>query len=55
MKYFQSFQDKITALMARPGQDPVSKDDVPWWMKFAGRGVGTIGGFCKYISAFRVQ
>lgn len=34
--------------MARPGQDPVSKDDVPWWMKFAGRGVGTIGGFRKY-------
>ncbi|CAH1109667.1 unnamed protein product [Psylliodes chrysocephalus] len=40
-----SFQDKISALMARPGQDPVAKDDVPWWMKFAGRAVGTIGGF----------
>ncbi|KAJ8961242.1 hypothetical protein NQ318_008925 [Aromia moschata] len=40
-----SFQDKISALMARPGQDPVSKDDVSWWMKFAGRGVGTVGGF----------
>ncbi|KAJ8942896.1 hypothetical protein NQ314_009871 [Rhamnusium bicolor] len=40
-----SFQDKISALMARPGQDPVAKDDVPWWMKFAGRGVGTVGGF----------
>ncbi|XP_023028991.1 calcium channel flower isoform X2 [Leptinotarsa decemlineata] len=40
-----SFQDKITSLMARPGQDPVPKDDVPWWMKFAGRGVGTVGGF----------
>lgn len=38
--------------MARPGQDPVSKDDVPWWMKFAGRGVGTIGGFSKYFSIF---
>lgn len=35
--------------MARPGQDPVDKDDVPWWMKFAGRGVGTIGGFSKYF------
>lgn len=35
--------------MARPGQDPVSKDDVPWWMKFAGRGVGTIGGFSEYF------
>lgn len=40
-----SFQDKISALMARPGQDPVAKDDIPWWMKFAGRGVGTFGGF----------
>lgn len=43
----KSFQDKITALMTRPGQDPVAKDDVPWWMKFAGRGLGTIGGFSK--------
>ncbi|XP_018564907.1 calcium channel flower [Anoplophora glabripennis] len=39
-----SFQGKISALMARPGQDPVSKDDVPWWLKFGGRGVGTVGG-----------
>lgn len=35
--------------MARPGQDPVAKDDVPWWMKVAGRGVGTIGGGRKYF------
>ncbi|XP_060517192.1 calcium channel flower isoform X1 [Cylas formicarius] len=40
-----SFQDKLSALMARPGQDPVAKDDVPWWLKFAGRGVGTLAGF----------
>ncbi|XP_050505036.1 calcium channel flower isoform X2 [Diabrotica virgifera virgifera] len=40
-----SLQDKLSALMARPGQDPVAKDDVPWWMRFAGRGVGTFGGF----------
>ncbi|RZC35268.1 calcium channel flower, partial [Asbolus verrucosus] len=40
-----SFSDKIAALMARPGQDPVAKDDVPWWMKYAGRGVGTVGSF----------
>ncbi|XP_049822961.1 calcium channel flower isoform X1 [Aethina tumida] len=40
-----SFQEKLSALMARPGQDPVAKDDVPWWMKFGGRGVGTVGGF----------
>lgn len=40
-----SIQDKISALMARPGQDLVAKDDVPWWLKTAGRGVGTVGGF----------
>lgn len=33
--------------MARPGQDPVAKDDVPWWLKYAGRGVGTVGSFSK--------
>lgn len=35
--------------MARPGQDPVSKDEIPWWLKFAGRGVGTVGGFSKFM------
>ncbi|XP_044266686.1 calcium channel flower isoform X1 [Tribolium madens] len=38
-----SFQDKLASIMARPGQDPVAKDDVPWWMKYLGRGVGTVG------------
>ncbi|KAF7273104.1 hypothetical protein GWI33_014164 [Rhynchophorus ferrugineus] len=40
-----SLHDKISSLMARPGQDLVAKDDVPWWLKTAGRGVGTVGGF----------
>lgn len=35
--------------MARPGQDPVAKDDVPWWLKYAGRGVGTAGSFSNNI------
>lgn len=30
--------------MQRPGQDAVPNDDVPWWMKYAGRGLGTVGG-----------
>ncbi|XP_049832257.1 calcium channel flower isoform X1 [Schistocerca gregaria] len=38
-----SFAEKIGALMQRPGQDPVAKDDIPWWMKYAGRGLGTVG------------
>ncbi|GLG97841.1 hypothetical protein R5R35_003143 [Gryllus longicercus] len=40
-----SFAEKLTAIMQRPGQDPVAKDDVPWWMKYAGRGLGCVGGF----------
>ncbi|KAH0546783.1 calcium channel flower isoform X1 [Cotesia glomerata] len=38
-----SFGEKIASIMERPGQDPVSKDDVPWWMKYAGRSLGTVG------------
>ncbi|KAI4466115.1 hypothetical protein MML48_3g00021343 [Holotrichia oblita] len=38
-----SFSDKLASLMARPGQDPNAKDDVPWWMRYAGRGLGTVG------------
>ncbi|KAG8230936.1 hypothetical protein J437_LFUL002969 [Ladona fulva] len=39
-----SFAEKIGAMMQRPGQDAAQKDDVPWWMKYAGRGLGTVGG-----------
>lgn len=34
--------------MERPGQDPQAKDDVPWWMKYGARAMGTAGGFCKF-------
>jgi hypothetical protein len=37
--------------MQRPGQDPVAKDDVPWWMKYAGRGLGTVGSISKFTPA----
>ncbi|KAI4483295.1 hypothetical protein M0804_008350 [Polistes exclamans] len=40
-----SFGEKIASIMERPGQDSVAKDDTPWWMKYAGRGLGTVGGF----------
>lgn len=36
--------------MQRPGQDPVAKDDVPWWMKYAGRGLGTVGSISKFLN-----
>ncbi|XP_054282661.1 calcium channel flower isoform X1 [Macrosteles quadrilineatus] len=39
-----SFAEKIGSLLQRPNEDPVPKDDVPWWMKYAGRGLGTVGG-----------
>jgi hypothetical protein len=45
---FQSFAERLTGLMARPGQDNVPKDDVPWHLKYGGRACGIIGGFCKY-------
>lgn len=38
--------------MARPGQDTVSKDEVPWWLKFSGRGLGTVGGFIAILLGF---
>lgn len=34
--------------MQRPGQDPVAKDDVPWMMKYAGRGLGTVGSISEF-------
>ncbi|XP_050306898.1 calcium channel flower isoform X2 [Anthonomus grandis grandis] len=40
-----SLQDKIAALMARPNQDLVEKDEVPWYLKYGGRILGTVGGF----------
>ncbi|XP_043480954.1 calcium channel flower isoform X2 [Leptopilina heterotoma] len=39
-----SFGEKLTAIMQRPGEDLVAKDDVPWWLKYSGRGLGTVGG-----------
>lgn len=35
-------------LMARPGGDNAAKDDVPWWMRYAGRGLGTVGSASTY-------
>ncbi|KAK9305914.1 hypothetical protein QLX08_003272 [Tetragonisca angustula] len=44
-----SFAEKISSIMQRPGQDPVAKDDVPLWMKYAGRGLGTVGSIIAII------
>lgn len=38
--------------MQRPGQDPVAKDDAPWWMKYAGRGLGTVGSISEFIITY---
>lgn len=35
-------------MMARPNQANQVQDDIPWYMKYAGRGLGTIGAFCKF-------
>ncbi|XP_058793350.1 calcium channel flower isoform X1 [Phymastichus coffea] len=44
-----SFQDKLTAIMQKPGQDPNAKDDAPWYLKYGGRIVGTFGGFISIL------
>ncbi|XP_023701903.1 calcium channel flower isoform X1 [Cryptotermes secundus] len=44
-----SLAEKIGAIMQRPGQDVVPKDDVPWWMKYAGRGLGTVGSMVAIV------
>ncbi|KAI5630732.1 hypothetical protein NE865_16556 [Phthorimaea operculella] len=44
-----SLTDKLTMLMSRPGGDNAQKDDVPWWMRTAGRGLGTVGSFIAII------
>ncbi|XP_047041759.1 calcium channel flower isoform X1 [Helicoverpa armigera] len=44
-----SLTDKLSMLMARPGGDNAQKDDVPWWMRYAGRGLGTVGGFIAIV------
>ncbi|XP_053668378.1 calcium channel flower [Anopheles marshallii] len=40
-----SFAERLTTLMARPGQDNVPRDDVPWHLKYGGRAAGIVGGF----------
>ncbi|CAH0558299.1 unnamed protein product [Brassicogethes aeneus] len=40
-----SLQDKISGVMAHPGQDPVVKDNLPRWVKFGARVVGSVGGY----------
>ncbi|XP_045510926.1 calcium channel flower isoform X1 [Colias croceus] len=44
-----SFANKISMLWARPGADNVQKDDVPWTLRYAGRGLGTIGSFIAIV------
>lgn len=36
--------EKIGSLMKRPGEDIVPKDQVPWWLKYSARAVGSVGG-----------
>lgn len=47
-----SFAEKIGSLMQRPNQDLVSKDEVPWWLKYTGRGLGTVGSGVAMLLGF---
>uniref|UniRef100_A0A0K8TQQ4 Calcium channel flower n=1 Tax=Tabanus bromius TaxID=304241 RepID=A0A0K8TQQ4_TABBR len=40
-----SFSEKIAGLMARPHQDAVPRDDVPWYLKYSARILGIVGAF----------
>ncbi|XP_044752421.1 calcium channel flower isoform X2 [Coccinella septempunctata] len=44
-----SFADKFTQLMQRPGDAPAGKEDVPWMLKYAGRGLGTVGSLIAIL------
>lgn len=39
--------------MARPGQENVPKDDVPWYLKYGARVLGIVGAFCEFSSCFQ--
>ncbi|XP_065206742.1 calcium channel flower isoform X2 [Planococcus citri] len=50
-----SFAEKIGALMARPNDDLVNKDEVPWWLKYSARGLGTVGGgLALFLGIFNI-
>ncbi|XP_058053589.1 calcium channel flower isoform X1 [Anopheles bellator] len=40
-----SFAERLAGLMARPNQDNIPRDDVPWHLKYGGRAAGIVGGF----------
>ncbi|XP_052757840.1 calcium channel flower isoform X2 [Galleria mellonella] len=44
-----SLTNKISMLLSRPGDNNVQKDDVPWWMRYGGRALGTVGSFIAII------
>lgn len=44
--------EKIGTMMQRPNEDATQRDDVAWWMKYAGRGLGTVGGGSKMCSKY---
>jgi len=51
----QSFTEKLGSLMQRPGQENAPKDDIPWWLKYAGRAAGSAGGVRKYNPSKELQ
>ncbi|XP_014279161.1 calcium channel flower isoform X3 [Halyomorpha halys] len=39
-----SFMEKVGTIWKRPGEDVVPKDEVPLWLKYGARALGTCGG-----------
>uniref|UniRef100_A0A1B0FY55 Calcium channel flower n=1 Tax=Phlebotomus papatasi TaxID=29031 RepID=A0A1B0FY55_PHLPP len=48
--YCESITEKFVSLMARPGQENVPKDDVPWYLKYGARVLGIVGAFLDTFS-----
>lgn len=40
-----SFAEKMAGFMARPNQDAIPKDDIPWYFKYAARILGVVAAF----------
>lgn len=40
-----SFAEKMAGFMARPNQDAIPKDDIPWYLKYAARILGVVAAF----------
>ena len=39
----------MSSAAAQPMSDVPQPEEVPWWLKYAGRGMGTFGGIGEFV------